>query len=296
MLLSERRQPYQLYWRGNPVSRPRYRSHGRPAIAKSLDYEVADRGSIASATVAGRRTCVLTLTEFAEQIRRITAGSRSSHGGPTRLTATPLNVSGREAGNGPVWRGLSDIEEPCSRLPLEARARSSSALPKCWELGAAWRAAGPVAGIIGRTSAPASSALRAVRRCAPYRTGVDAFLSSEHAERARWKPFTRRRPAVDAGGSRSPCGSDRPFPGTPTVYASPARHAHSAAVQTLYDVLKHLKEGESGRPQGPRRSGRGAFLALAAGEYAAGRMPNLRRARAPLACLRTATPMAREKI
>src|SRR5256712_8207749 len=78
MLLSERRKQYRRILEGNVCIHPASVFDAMSArMAASLGFEVGMfAGSIASGTVLGAPDLVvLTLTEFAEQIRRITRGS-----------------------------------------------------------------------------------------------------------------------------------------------------------------------------------------------------------------------------
>src|SRR4029434_3658462 len=77
-LLSERRKQYRRVLEGNACVHPASVFDPMSArMAASLGFEVGMfAGSIASGTVLGAPDIiVLTLTEFAEQIRRITRGS-----------------------------------------------------------------------------------------------------------------------------------------------------------------------------------------------------------------------------
>ena len=81
MLLAERRQRYRNILAGNACLHPGSVFDAMSArMAESLGFEVGMfAGSIASATVLGAPDLiVLTLTEFADQIRRITRASNLS--------------------------------------------------------------------------------------------------------------------------------------------------------------------------------------------------------------------------
>ena len=87
MLLSERRKRYRQVLEGNVCAHPASVFDAMSArMAESLGFEVGMfAGSIGSGTVLGAPDLVvLTLTEFAEQIRRIARGRPAPHGG--RLT------------------------------------------------------------------------------------------------------------------------------------------------------------------------------------------------------------------
>ena len=78
MLLTERRKLYRRVLEGSACVHPASVFDAMSArMAESLGFEVGMfAGSIASGTVLGAPDLVvLTLTEFAEQIRRITRGS-----------------------------------------------------------------------------------------------------------------------------------------------------------------------------------------------------------------------------
>ena len=81
MLLSERRERYRRVLAGNVCVHPASVFDAISArIAESLGFEIGMfAGSIGSGTVLGAPDLVvLTLSEFAEQVRRISAGAISA--------------------------------------------------------------------------------------------------------------------------------------------------------------------------------------------------------------------------
>ena len=192
MLLSERRQRYRRVLAGDACVYPASVFDPMSArMAESLGYEVGMlAGSIASATVLGAPDLVvLTLTEFAEQIRRITrAGTLSlmvdaDHGYGNALnvmrTVEELETAGVAAltiedtllptAFGGEGEGLISIPEMIGKLRAAVAARQDPSLV-----------------VIGRTSALRHGGIdETVRRLQAYETtGVDAFFVVGARERA----------------------------------------------------------------------------------------------------------------
>ena len=253
MLLSERRQRYRRVLAGETCVYPASVFDPMSArMAESLDYEVGMlAGSVASATVLGAPDIVvLTLTEFADQIRRITRGSSISlmvdadHGygnalnvmrtveeletaGVSGLTIEDTLLPAAFDGEG---EGLISVEEMLGKLRAAVAARQDPSLA-----------------IIGRTSALRQGGVdEAVRRLRAYQdTGVDAFFvvgAREHAEIEAIHAATSL--PLMLGGSPASLWSDLSFLNAHRVRIALQGHSpFYAAAQAVYDVLKHLKAG-----------------------------------------------------
>ena len=253
MLLSERRQRYRRVLAGDSCVYPASVFDPMSArIAESLDFEVGMlSGSIASATVLGAPDIVvLTLTEFAEQIRRITRGSSISlmvdadHGYGNALnvmrTVEELETAGVAGltiedtllppAFGGEGEGLISVAEMLGKLRAAVAARQDPSLV-----------------IIGRTSALRQGGIEeAVRRLRAYEeTGVDAFFVVGARERAEVEAIHAATSLpLMLGGSPTSLWSDRPFLNGHGVRIALQGHSpFYAAAQAVHDVLKHLKEG-----------------------------------------------------
>ena len=253
MLLSERRQRYRRVLAGDACVYPASVFDAMSArMAESLGYEVGMlAGSVASAAVLGAPDLVvLTLTEFAEQIRRITrAGSLSlmvdaDHGYGNALnvmrTVEELETAGVAAltiedtllptAFGGEGEGLISISEMLGKLRAAVTARQDPSLV-----------------VIGRTSALRHGGIEeAVRRLQAYQdTGVDAFFVVGARERAEIEAIHAATTLpLMLGGSPAAIWSDLPFLNAHRVRIALQGHApFYAAVQAAYDVLKHLKAG-----------------------------------------------------
>ena len=253
MLLSERRQRYRRVLAGESCVYPASVFDAMSArMAESLDFEVGMlAGSIASAAVLGAPDIVvLTLTEFAEQIRRITRGSSISlmvdadHGYGNALnvmrTVEELETAGVAAMTiedtllpsafGGEGEGLISVEEMLGKLRAAVAARQDPSLV-----------------IIGRTSALRQGGLdEAVRRLRAYAdTGADAFFVVGARERAEVEAIHAATSLpLMLGGSPVALWSDRPFLNAHGVRIALQGHApFYAAAQAVYDVLRHFREG-----------------------------------------------------
>ena len=253
MLLSERRQRYRRVLAGESCVYPASVFDPMSArIAESLDFEVGMlAGSIASATVLGAPDIVvLTLTEFAEQIRRITRGSSISlmvdadHGYGNALnvmrTVEELETAGVAGltiedtvlppAFGAEGEGLISVAEMLGKLRAAVAARQDPSLV-----------------IIGRTSALRQGGIEeAVRRLRAYEdTGVDAFFVVGARERAEVEAIHAATSLpLMLGGSPTSLWSDRPFLNAHGVRIALQGHSpFYAAAQAVYDVLRHFKAG-----------------------------------------------------
>lgn len=253
MLLSERRERYRQVLKRDTCVYPASVFDPMSArMAESLGYEVGMlAGSVASATVLGAPDLVvLTLTEFAEQIRRITRASSLSlmvdadHGYGNALnvmrTVEELETAGvaaltiedtlLPAAFGGEEEGLIHIAEMLGKLRAAVAARQDPSLV-----------------IIGRTSALRHGGIdEAVRRLQAYQTtGVDAFFIVGAGARADIETLHAATSLpLMLGGSPAALWSDLPFLNAHGVRIALQGHApFYAAAQAVYDVLKHLKDG-----------------------------------------------------
>jgi carboxyvinyl-carboxyphosphonate phosphorylmutase len=257
MQLSERRRQYRRVLAGHACIHPASVFDAMSArMAESLGFEVGMfSGSIASGTVLGAPDLVvLTLTEFAEQIRRITRGSDlplmvdADHGYGNALnvmrTVEELEASGVSAltiedtvlpmpfgGHG---ERLVPIEEMLGKLRAAVAARQDPSLV-----------------IIGRTSALRDGGIaEAERRLKAYQgTGIDAIFLVGARTREEVEAMHRatRLPLL-LGGATSAL-TDRDFLATQGVrIALQGHHPFYAAAKAVYDTLKYLREG--GAPAG----------------------------------------------
>jgi carboxyvinyl-carboxyphosphonate phosphorylmutase len=225
-------------------------------MAESLGFEVGMfAGSIASGTVLGAPDLVvLTLTEFAEQIRRIARGSAlplmvdADHGYGNALnvmrTVEELETSGVAALTiedtvlpapfGGVGEGLISVEEMRGKLRAAVAARQDPSLV-----------------IIGRTSALRHGGLTETeKRVKVYaETGIDALFlvgASTREEVAAVHQMTRL--PLLLGGATTAL-SDRSFLAAHGVrIALQGHHPFYAAIKAVYDTLKYLRDG--GAPAG----------------------------------------------
>jgi carboxyvinyl-carboxyphosphonate phosphorylmutase len=257
MLLSERRKQYRRVLEGTVCIHPASVFDAMSArMAESLGFEVAMfAGSIASGTVLGAPDLVvLTLTEFAEQIRRITRGSDlplmvdADHGYGNALnvmrTVEELETSGVAALTiedtvlpspfGRRGEGLVSVEEMLGKLRGAVAARQDPALV-----------------IIGRTGALRYGGIaEAGKRVKAYQeTGIDAIFLAGASSREEVEAMHRvTRLPVLLGGA-PPALSDRSFLATHGVRIALQGHQpFYAAAKAVYDTLKYLREG--GAPTG----------------------------------------------
>src|SRR5437879_46536 len=199
MLLAERRKQYRRFLEGNVCIHPASVFDAMSArMAQSLGFEVGMfAGSIASGTVLGAPDLVVvTLTEFAEQIRRITRGSDlplmvdADHGYGNALnvmrTVEELETSGVSALTiedtvlptqfGDKTESLVSIEEMLGKLKAAVNARQDPSLV-----------------IIGRSSAlRGADTSEAEKRVKAYQdTGIDAIFLAGARTRAQVEAMHR---------------------------------------------------------------------------------------------------------
>ena len=257
MLLTERRKQYRRILEGGVCVHPASVFDAMSArIAASLGFEVGMfAGSIASATVLGAPDLVvLSLTEFAEQIHRITRGSDlplmvdADHGYGNALnvmrTVEELESAGVAALTiedtvlptpfGGQGEGLVSIEEMLGKLRGAVAARQDPSLV-----------------VIGRTGAlRAGGIAETEKRVRAYQeTGVDAIFLAGARKREEVDAIHRatRRPLMLGGAP--PELSDRAYLTSRGVrIALQGHHPFYAAAKAVYDTLKYLREG--GAPAG----------------------------------------------
>jgi carboxyvinyl-carboxyphosphonate phosphorylmutase len=225
-------------------------------MAASLGFEVGMfAGSIASGTVLGAPDLVvLTLTEFAEQIRRIARGSDlplmvdADHGYGNALnvmrTVEELETSGVAALTiedtvlpspfGGQSEGLISVEEMLGKLRAAVAARVDSSLV-----------------LIGRTSALRHGGIAETeKRVRAYQeTGVDAIFLVGATTREEVEAMHRAVKLPLLLGGSTPALSDRSYLASQGVrIALQGHHPFYAAAKAVYDTLKYLREG--GAPSG----------------------------------------------
>jgi carboxyvinyl-carboxyphosphonate phosphorylmutase len=257
MLLSERRKQYRRVLEGNACVHPASVFDPMSArMAASLGFEVGMfAGSIASGTVLGAPDLVvLTLTEFAEQIRRIARGSDlplmvdADHGYGNALnvmrTVEELETSGvaaltiedtiLPAAFGRQGEGLISVEEMLGKLRAAVAARQDPSLV-----------------LIGRTSALRHGGIaEAEKRVKAYQeTGVDAIFLVGATTREEVEAMHRAVKLPLLLGGSTPALSDRSYLAAQGVrIALQGHHPFYAAAKAVYDTLKYLREG--GAPAG----------------------------------------------
>jgi len=257
MLLTERRKQYRRILEGGVCVHPASVFDAMSArMAASLGFEVGMfAGSIASATVLGAPDLVvLTLTEFAEQIHRITRGSDlplmvdADHGYGNALnvmrTVEELESAGVAALTiedtvlptpfGGQGEGLVSIEEMLGKLRGAVAARQDPSLV-----------------VIGRTGAlRAGGIAETEKRVRAYQeTGVDAIFLAGARKREEVDAIHRATRLPLMLGGAPPELSDRAYLTSRGVrIALQGHHPFYAAAKAVYDTLKYLREG--GAPAG----------------------------------------------
>lgn len=254
MLLSQRRERYRQVLAGNECVHPASVFDPISArLAESLGFEIGMfAGSIASATVLGAPDLVvLTLTEFAEQIRRITRGSNLSlmvdadHGYGNALNVM-RTVEELETA------GVSALTIEDTALPLTFRGEHDGLISQAEMVGklrGAVRARqDPTLVIVGRTAVLRFVDLEeAQRRIKAYaETGIDAlFLTGTR----NWEQLEAVRQATSLPilmGGGPPEMLDRERLGAAGVRIALQGHMpFYAGVKAVYDTLKHLRDGGS---------------------------------------------------
>jgi carboxyvinyl-carboxyphosphonate phosphorylmutase len=252
MLLSERRKRYRQVLEGNVCIHPASVFDTMSArMAESLGFEVGMfSGSIGSATVLGAPDLVvLTLTEFAEQIRRITRGSDlplmvdADHGYGNALnvmrTVEELETAGVAAltiedsvlptpfGGGA--EGLVSVDEMVGKLRAAVAARQDPSLV-----------------VLGRTTALRHGGIaEAATRVKAYQDiGIDGIFFAGASKREEVEAMHRATRLPLLLGSVPPALSDRDFLAANGVrIALQGHHPFYAAAKAVYDTLRYLREG-----------------------------------------------------
>ena len=257
MLLTDRRKQYRRVLEGSACVHPASVFDAMSArMAESLGFEVGMfAGSIASAIVLGAPDLVvLTLTEFAEQIRRIARGSDlplmvdADHGYGNALNVMRTVEELENAGVagltiedtvlptpfGGQSEGLVSIDEMLGKLRGAVAARQDPSLV-----------------IIGRTGGlRAGGIAEAEKRVRAYQdTGVDAIFLVGASKREEVETIHRATRLPLMLGGATPALSDRPWLASQGVrIALQGHHPFYAAAKAVYDTLKYLREG--GAPAG----------------------------------------------
>ena len=252
MLLTDRRKQYRRVLEGSACVHPASVFDAMSArMAESLGFEVGMfAGSIASATVLGAPDLVvLTLTEFAEQIRRIARGSDlplmvdADHGYGNALnvmrTVEELENAGVAALTiedtvlptpfGGQNEGLVSIDEMLGKLRGAVAARQDPSLV-----------------VIGRTGGlRAGGIAEAEKRVRAYQdTGVDAIFLVGASKREEVEAIHRATRLPLMLGGATPALSDRAWLASQGVrIALQGHHPFYAAAKAVYDTLKYLREG-----------------------------------------------------
>jgi oxaloacetate decarboxylase len=226
-------------------------------MAESLGFEVGMfSGSIGSATVLGAPDLVvLTLTEFAEQLRRIARGSElpvmvdADHG-----YGNALNV--RRTVEELETAGVAALTIEDTVLPAPFRGHDEG-LVSTQEMVGKLRAAvsarqDPSLVILGRTIAlrGGGGIAEAEKRVKAYQdTGIDGIFFAGATTRAEIEAMHRATTLPLLLGSTPAALSDRDFLAAHGVrIALQGHHPFYAAAKTVYDTLKYLREG--GAPAG----------------------------------------------
>jgi oxaloacetate decarboxylase len=255
--LAERRRRYRQILDGTTCVHPASVFDAMSArMAESLGFEVGMfSGSIGSATVLGAPDLVvLTLTEFAEQIRRIARGSDlplmvdADHGYGNALnarrTVEELETSGVAAltiedtvlpapfrGHD---EGLVSTDEMVGKLRAAVSARQDPSLV-----------------ILGRTIALRRGGLaEAEKRVKAYQdTGIDGIFFAGATTREEIEAMHRATTLPLLLGSTPAALADREFLAAHGVrIALQGHHPFYAAAKAVYDTLRYLREG--GAPAG----------------------------------------------
>ena len=271
MLLSERREHYRQVLAGTTCVHPASVFDAMSArMAESLGFEVGMfAGSIASATVLGAPDLVvLTLTEFAEQIRRITRGSNLSvmvdadHGYGNALnvmrTVEELETAGVSA---------LTIEDTVLPIPFGGEGEGLiSAAEMLGKLrGAVAARQDPSLVIIGRTAVLRYCSMEeAVQRIQAYaQTGIDAIFLTGTRTREQLEAVHQATSLPLMLGGASAELRDREYLASQGVRIALQGHMpFYAAAKAVYDTLKYLRDG--GNPDAlDDRVASGALLDIA---------------------------------
>jgi carboxyvinyl-carboxyphosphonate phosphorylmutase len=257
MLLAERRRRYRQVLEGAVCIHPASVFDAMSArMAESLGFEVGMfSGSIGSGVVLGAPDLtVLTLTEFADQIRRITRGSDvplmvdADHGYGNALnvmrTVEELEAAGVAA---------LTIEDTVLPAPFDGRGEG---LVSTDEMLGKLRAAvaarqDPTLVVVGRTAALRHGGVAdAEKRLKAYQdTGIDGIFLAGATTREQVEAMHRATTLPLLLGGAPPALADRNFLASNGVRIALQGHLpFYAAAKAVYDTLKYLREG--GAPSG----------------------------------------------
>jgi len=257
MLPSERRRRYRQVLSGAVCIHPASVFDAMSArMAESLGFEVGMfSGSIGSATVLGAPDLVvLTLTEFADQLRRIARGSGlpvmvdADHGYGNALnvmrTVEELETAGVAA---------LTIEDSILPTPFAGQDEGLVSMPEMLgKLRAAVAARqDPSLVVLGRTiSLRRGGMAEAAKRLQAYQeTGIDGIFVTGARTRAEIEALHQATRLPLLLGSTPPELADRAFLAAHGVrIALQGHHPFYAAAKAVYDTLKYLRDG--GAPSG----------------------------------------------
>jgi len=257
MLLADRRRRYRQLLTGTVCIHPASVFDAMSArMAESLGFEAGIfSGSIGSGVVLGAPDLtVLTLTEFAEQLRRITRGSDlpimvdADHGYGNALnvmrTVEELEASGvaavmiedtaLPAPFGGQGGDLVSTDEMRGKLRAAVAARQDPALV-----------------VVGRTAALRHAGIaEAEKRLKAYQdTGIDGIFLAGASTREQVEAMHRATTLPLLLGGAPPALADRNFLAANGVrIALQGHHPFYAAAKAVYDTLKYLRDG--GAPSG----------------------------------------------
>src|SRR5262245_6243508 len=257
MPASERRRRYRRILEGTTCVHPASVFDAMSArMAESLGFEIGMfSGSIGSAAVLGAPDLVvLTLTEFADQLRRIARGSDlpmmvdADHGYGNALnvmrTVEELEAAGVSAlmiedtvlpePFGGTDEALVSIEEMVGKLRAAVAARQDQALV-----------------VLARTAALRHGGIAETeRRVKAYQdTGVDGIFFAGASTREEVEAMHRVTKLPLLLGGAPPALADRGFLAAHGVrIALQGHHPFYAAAKAVYDTLKYLRDG--GAPSG----------------------------------------------
>ena len=257
MLLAERRRRYRQVLESTTCIHPASVFDAMSArMAESLGFEVGMfSGSIGAGTVLGAPDLsVLTLTEFADQIRRIARGSDlplmvdADHGYGNALnvmrTVEELEAAGVAA---------LTIEDTVLPTPFGGHGED---LVSTDEMRGKLRAAvaarqDPALAVLGRTAALRRGGIaEAEKRLKAYQdTGIDGIFLAGASTREQVEAMHRATKLPLLLGGAPPALADRNFLATHGVrIALQGHHPFYAAAKAVYDTLKYLRDG--GAPAG----------------------------------------------
>jgi len=258
MTLTERRTRYRHVLAGSECIHPASVFDPVSArMAEAVGFEIGMlAGSIASATVLGAPDLVvLTLTEFAEQIHRITRASSLSlmvdadHGYGNALNVM-RTVEELEAA------GVSALTIEDTQLPPRYGQKQGEELVSVQEFVGKLKAAlaarqDPALVIIGRTAALRSEGIEgtAARLKACTDAGVDGIFLTGATSREEVEAMHKATPLPLLLGSTPPALSDRAVLAANGVRIALQGHVpFQVAVKALHDAYLHLKT--KGSPAG----------------------------------------------